>query len=89
MGNIKLSINSNMIIKNFTTLLILGFIAYLLNTILYLYLPSKKNEVIEKSSNILEYKRFAIQSGFSKKKVKKEVIKNLNLKSKSINFYQI
>ena len=86
MGNIKLSINSNMIIKNFTTLLILGFIAYLLNTILYLYLPSKKNEVIEKSSNILEYKRFAIQSGFSKKKKKKEVVKKSKPKEQEYQF---
>jgi general secretion pathway protein C len=71
MGSIKLNINYNAIFKATIPFVFIGVSAYSIATLAYIYLPKEKPQTIEKSSDILEYKRYDVKDAFVKKVVKK------------------
>lgn len=67
-----MNINFNQIIKVFTPFLILFLIAYLLTSILYIYLPKKPKINIEQVSYNVEYAKYKLYKNFQEKSVKKK-----------------
>lgn len=63
-----MNINYNSIIKAFIPVFIILFIAYFINSVLYIYLPkAKEQKQIEQSSGV-EYNKYKIYDGFNEPK---------------------
>ena len=68
MGSIKLNINYNLISRYIILVLSILLFSFLLNTILYLYLPKDKPVVLKNNIEVLEYKRYELKNAFKVKK---------------------
>jgi len=76
-----LNINYNLISKYLITLLSIVLIAFLIDTIVFLYLPKDKPSLQQNNINVLEYKRYELQSAFKvEKKIKKKIVQKKKAK---------
>jgi len=79
-----MNINFNLIIKSLIPLFIITLIAYGLNSILYLYLPSIQYNSASVDNNNFEYKKYQVEKSLKQKskiiKVKKKKVKKKEYK---------
>ena len=70
-----MNINYNLISKYLIVILSVLLFSFILNTILYLYLPKDKPSFVKNDIEALEYKRYELKSAFKVKKIiTKEVV---------------
>ena len=81
-----MNINYNSIAKNSILIVYVISLAYVISSMLYIYLPKQAPAFIIKEDNALEYKRYDVRTAFKQKKIERKIVKKQVVKKHEYKF---